>query len=306
MIKEYFKLQYKMTNRHLIEFGINPVIVYLASVFLFYQLSIKLFNDVEYAPVIYTFLSLSFIVKIAQESKINFLKSVFTKADFIKVRLLENFLIAIPFLFFLIYYKELIFSFLLVIISFLFALVNFNSKAKFTLKTPFYKYPFEFCIGFRKTFLVNIFAFFICFMAIKVNNFGLGIFSFLLIQFTCLLFYTEPENKYFVWIYSMNAKEFIRYKFRIIVLYSSILCLPIIINLLIFFPTEYALIIGILCLSYLFILTAMLAKYAAFPDKITIREGVILAFLAWFPPILILVIPYLYLESVKKLNTFLK
>ena len=119
MIKEYFKLQYKMTNRHLIEFGINPILVYLVSVFLFYQLSIKLFNDVEYAPVIYTFLSLSFIVKIAQESKINFLKSVFTKADFIKVRLLENFLIAIPFLFFLIYYKELIFSFLLFFISLL-------------------------------------------------------------------------------------------------------------------------------------------------------------------------------------------
>jgi hypothetical protein len=305
-MKEYFKLQLRILNRHLIEFGVNPGLVYVVVVFLFYHLSIKLFNEITYAPIVYTFISISFIVKIAEEDKVKFLKSVFTKEVFLKIRFIENIFISIPFLAFLLFYKEFLFSVILFSISLLFVFINFNRKSNFTIKTPFYKHPFEFCVGFRKTFLVNIFAFFLCFMAIKVNNLGLGIFSFLLIQLTCLLFYTEPENSYFVWIYSMNAKEFIRYKFRIIVLYSSILCLPIIISLLIFFPTEYALIIGILCLSYLFILTAMLAKYAAFPDKITIREGVILAFLAWFPPILILVIPYLYFESVKKLNTILK
>ena len=216
----------------------------------------------------------------------------------------KNFMI--PFLLILMYYKAYLFSVFLIIISCLSVFYTLNNKYTFTLKTPFYKYPFEFCIGFRKTFYIFIICYFLTYIAVDVANFNLAIFSLLLIQFTCLTFYIYPENIFYVWNYSLNPKEFIRYKFVTAIVYSTILCLPIILCLILFFPNEALISIGILILSYFFILTGMLAKFTAFPDEISIREGVILLFLIWFPALLILIIPYLYFQSIKNLKAILK
>lgn len=305
-MKEYFKLQFRIANRRLSEFGVPPTIAYTVLFFLFFYLSIELFKRTKYAGLIYIFVAISFIISLAEENKIDSLKLIFSRSNFLKIRFLENMSITVLFSAILIYNREYLLSFFLFLISSFSVLFTFNRKNNFTIKTPFYKYPFEFCIGFRKTFFIFILCYFLTYIAVDVANYNLAIFSLLVIQFTCLTFYVFPENIFYVWNYSLNPKEFISYKFKIAVLYSSILCLPTILCLIIFFQNEILLSLGILILSYFFILTGMLTKYAAFPDKISIREGVILVFLIWFPPILVLIIPYLYIQSIKNLKTILK
>ncbi|NHN25971.1 ABC transporter permease [Flavobacterium jejuense] len=305
-MKEYFKLQFKMTNRRLTEFGVPPIVAYLTLLVLFFYLSTELFKRTEYAGLIYTFVGISSLIHLAEENKINFLKLIYSKIDFLKIRLLENLSITFLFWVILIYNKAYLLSFFIILISCISVFYTFNKKNNFTIKTPFYKYPFEFCTGFRKTFFIFILCYFLTYIAVDVTNYNLAIFSLLLIQFTCLTFYISPENIFYVWIYSLNPKGFIRYKFRIAILYSTVLCLPTILCLLFFFQNEILISLGILVLSYLFIFTGMLAKYTAFPNEISIREGVVLVFLIWFPPILVLIIPYLYFQSIKNLKTILK
>ncbi|MBK7030860.1 MAG: hypothetical protein IPH45_17355 [Bacteroidales bacterium] len=60
-----------------------------------------------------------------------------------------------------------------------FSFTTHNSRWNFTIPTPFSKHPFEFAVGFRKTFLAWLFAYFLTIMAISVGNFNLGVFSWL-------------------------------------------------------------------------------------------------------------------------------
>ncbi|WP_348811408.1 ABC transporter permease [Flavobacterium maritimum] len=304
-MKEYFTLQFRMLNRQLTEWGIEPIIGYLVGVFAFIGLSIKLFDETQYAEYIYVALSLSLTIKLNEVNRNEFLKLCYSKVEYIKLRLIENLIISIPFIIFLIYKEKYLFSFLLLISICLLTVVDLKNKSNFALPTPFYKHPFEFIVGFRTNYLLYFFAYFLIFMSISVGNFNLGIFSLILALLSCLNYYTNSEDEYYVWIFSLTPKEFIKYKLKNIVLYSTILSLPIIISLSIFFYIKIDIILGIQCLGYLFIFTTMLAKYSVFPEKLNIRFGIVFALTLWFPPLLLLIIPYLYIQSTKKLKEIL-
>lgn len=304
-MKEYFTLQFRMLNRQLTEWGIEPIIGYLVGVFAFIGLSIKLFDETQYAEYIYIALSLSLTIKLNEVNRNEFLKLCYSKVEYIKLRLIENLIISIPFIIFLIYKEKYLFSILLLISICLLTVVDLKNKSNFTLPTPFYKHPFEFIVGFRTSYLLYFFTYFLTFMSISVGNFNLGIFSLILALLSCLNYYTNSEAEYYVWIFSLTPKEFIKYKLKNIVLYSTILSLPIIISLSIFFYIKMDIILGIQCLGYLFIFTTMLAKYSVFPEKLNIRFGIVFALTLWFPPLLLLIIPYLYIQSTKKLKEIL-
>lgn len=304
-MKAYFILQIKMMNRHLSEFGVPPLLVYVVAPFIFFYSINELFLRTDYAALLLFFSGLSVVFKLGDKNKNDFLNITFSKIDYLKIRNIENGIVLFPFVLFLVYKQHFFLALLLLLFGFILAFIKIVPSYNVTIKTPFFKHPFEFCIGFRKTFVVFIVSYFLTFMAIDAENLNLGYFSILLVQLNCLNFYTKPENKFYVWIYSLNPTAFIKYKFKIIVLYSTLLCLPVVVGLCLFFPNEVFTIIGILFLSYFFILTGMLAKYAAYPEAISIREGVVLAFLVWFPPVLILILPYLYVQSIKKLNEIL-
>jgi hypothetical protein len=143
-------------------------------------------------------------------------------------------------------------------------------------------------------------------MSIVVSNFNLGIFSLIVTIMGCATYFTNSETKFYIWIYSLNPKEFLYAKTKMIVLYTTILCLPILISLSIFFYNKIDIILGIQCIGYLFIYMTMLAKYSIYPEKLNIRFGIVIALTIWLPPILILIIPYLYIESTKKLKEILQ
>jgi hypothetical protein len=305
-MKEYFTLQLRMLNRQLTELGIEPIIGYLVGVFAFVVLSIQLFEKTQYAEYVYLFLALSSVIKLSEISRNDFLKLCFSKIEYMKLRIIENLIIATPFMTFLIFQNKYLASILLLLSIVFLTTFDFKNKSNFTIPTPFYKHPFEFTVGFRTNFFIYLFAYFLTFMSITENNFNLGIFSLILALIACLNYYVNSEKEFYVWIFSLTPKEFISYKLKNIVQYSTFLCLPIIVSLSIFFSSKIDIILGFQCLGYLFIFTSMLAKYSVFPEKLNIRFGIVFALTVWLPPLLLLIIPYLYIQSTKKLNEILE
>ena len=59
-------------------------------------------------------------------------------------------------------------------------------------------------------------------------------------------------------------------------------------------------------IGFAFLWTVILAKYSAYPNEINIPEGILFALCIYFPPLLIALIPFFYVKSIKKLNLLLK
>ena len=295
-----------MTNRRFKDTGFEPILAYLILTIGFVGLSIYLFHKTEFAEYIFLLSALTLISKLSETRRTEFLKICFGDTKLKKIRVTENLIYSLPFLIFLLY-KQLFFSVLLLfVLTTILALVNFRTTINFTLWTPFSKRPFEFTTSFRNTFYLFFAAYALTAIAVSVNNFNLGVFAMLLVFATTLSYYTKPENEYYVWTYNVNAKEFLFSKIKTAILFSTSLALPIAIVIAIFYPQN----IGILSLFFLvgwaFLISVIVSKYSAYPDEMNITQGILLALCIWFPPILVVLIPYLFKKSENRLSILLK
>ncbi|AUC83380.1 ABC transporter permease [Lacinutrix sp. Bg11-31] len=305
-LKNYFKLQLRILNRRLIDFGLPLFIAYLLFPVFFVLLSNFLFSKTEFSKIIYILISLVFIAKLSEKRRNDFIKSILNKTNYLKLRIIENLILALPFLAYLTF-KQLIFhALLLTVLAALLAFVNFNSKLNLTIPTPFKKKPFEFTVGFRKTFYIFPIAYFLTYKAISVGNFNLGLFSMLLISFVCLSYYSKLENDYFIWNYNLTPKAFLLEKLKTCFIYFTFLNVPIVLTLCFSFNKEIDIIIILSLLCYSFLATIIFAKYSNIPNEINLPEGIIIAFCFIFPPALVITIPYFYSKSIKRLNHLLE
>jgi hypothetical protein len=304
-MKDYFDLQLVMTNRKIKEAGINPVLGYLLGLIVFVLLSEYIFNKTEFAKYLVILACFSFQFRLSENSRTDFLLSTFGDESKNKIRVLENLILCIPFVSILAY-KNLFFeAFILFLCSIILALFSFHFNLNFTIPTPFSKRPFEFTTGFRKTFFIFPIAYALTIIAISVGNLNLGIFSMLLIFLTTLSYYSKPEVEYYVWVHADTPKSFLKKKIIIATKNSILLTTPILIGLLIFYPIEFDLILLFLLIGTLFLWTIVLAKYSAFPEVINLPAGVIIAFALYFPPLMLVIIPYFYTKSINNLKLIL-
>lgn len=304
-MKEYFQLQFKILNRRMIDFGLPLLIGYTLLPFIFVLLSNYLFEKTEFANYIYGLFALSLISKLSEPKRNDFLKSIFNKGKYKKLRILENIIYCLPFTLYLTYQKQFVFSAILNLCVIIIMLFNFSTNLNVTIPTPFSKKPFEFTVGFRKTFYVFPIAYFLTYISISIGNFNLGVFSMLLIALTCFSYYSKIENEYFVWNYNLSSKEFLIEKTKTCLIFFTLLSLPIIIALSISFFIEIDILIVFLLLCYAYLTTIIFAKYSSFPDEMNMSQGILIAISFMFPPILLIFIPLFYSQSIKKLNTIL-
>ena len=305
-MKEYFQLQFKMFNRKMIEFGLPLLIGYSILPIVFFLLSKSLFSKTEFAIYLYGFIALSFVSKLSEPKRNDFLKSIFNKPNYFKLRVIENLIYSMPFLFFLLYKGLFFFVLILSLLAIFIALFNFSTNLNLTIPTPFGKKPFEFTVGFRKTFYVFPVAYFLTYISISIGNFNLGIFSMLLIGIICLSYYSKIENEYFVWNFNLSSKEFLLEKTKMSLINFTLLSSPIIIALSIFFFNEIDILIVFFLLCYTYLTTIVFAKYSAFPNQMDLSQGILIGISFIMPPILIVIIPLFYSQSIKKLNTILE
>lgn len=291
-----------MLNRRLTEFGINPVLGYIFFAILFLVLSFFLFFKTIYAPYIYVFFGFSFVLKLGELLRNDFLKSCFSKKEYIQLRVIENTLLVTPFVIFLLVQLNWICAIVLFFIAIALSIFNFNQQLSYVIPTPFFRYPFEFIVGFRKTILMFFLISFLTYMSVHVGNFNLGLFALALVLLIAMFYCSEPEDRHFVWIYNTSPKAFLLKKMQIAILHTTVLCLPFSIVLSIFFPQDIWMILIAQILGYVGLVTVLLAKYSAYPSKMGLPQGIMLFVSIWFPPALLGVIPYLYKKSIEKIS----
>jgi hypothetical protein len=305
-MKEYLQLQFKMLNRKMIDFGLPILIGYTFLPLIFILGSNYLFTKTAFANYLFGLLALTVVSKLSEPNRNNFLKSIFSKKKYRNLRVLENIIYCAPFTLFLIYKKQFIFSLLLNLAVIITALFNFGTTLNITIPTPFSKKPFEFTVGFRKTFYMFPIAYFLTYISISVGNFNLGVFSILFMALICFSYYSEIENEYFIWNFKQSSKEFLLDKTKTCLTYFTLLTVPSIISLSISFYNEIAVLMILFILCYAYLLTIILGKYSAFPNNMRLPQGILILMSFAFPPILFVVIPLFYSQSIKKLNTILK
>ncbi len=302
----YFKLQYWRLKREIKSFGINPHVGLFFYLLLFIVFSELIFKKVSLAPYIYPFISLIFIYTLGEESRNEFLGEIFPKNKYIRIRLYENLICAIPFSIFLVFKHQYLVGILTLVLNGILSLVNIGIRLRFQIPSPFSKHPYEFTVGFRHFYLFIIGIYILTFISIYYNNLNLGLFGLVLIYLLCLIFYSHLDPIFYVWIHSQSPKIFLMNKIKIALLYSFCLSLLIVASLIFFYRNEFKIIIITLTVGIFYIIAGVLGVYVNYPKRMTLSQQLQLCFGVFIPPILILIIPNFYSQATNRLKPYLK
>ncbi len=287
------------------DLGIRPFAGYGLFLVCFTGFSFYLFSRLSFAPYVYLLLSFGLTLKLSEVRRNDFLKMCFSGKDYLVLRLTENMIVALPFAIFLACKLLLLPLIILLVISALLSLFSNRNTFRFVLPTPFYKKPFEFTVGFRNTFYLIAGSYCLTFIAIAVDNLNLGIFSMLSVFLIIFSYYIRPEPEYYIWSHELTAKQFIAEKIKTGLLFSLLLCMPVLAALLGFYFSHAWLILLCMLAGYVYLTVIILAKYSAYPDEMNLPQAFLIAFSVSFPPLLLFVIPYLFQQSVKRLQKLL-
>jgi len=287
-------------------YGLHPLLAYPLLFIVFVGLSFLLFYpQITWLQYVYLFIPFYFSLNLAEPGRNDFLKICFPDKTYKIVRIVENLIVALPFIAFLVYKRLFLFAVILTVLMIFSPAINRRTRFSFVIPTPFAKNPFEFTVGFRDSYYLFAFAYGLTLIAVVVDNFNLGAFALILTLLIPCGFYLKPENPYYVWQFSLSPARFLFRKIKTALVYSLMLSFPIILILSLFYIENAA--IPALCflLGYAFLIFFILIKYAAFPDEAGILDGIILLFCFLFPPLLFVMIPYYFNRSVKQLQTLL-
>lgn len=304
-MRQYFSLQLMIINRHLSDFGIRPVFGYLLGLIFFVGFSGYLWYVISFAPYIFAVLGLSLTTMLADPGKITFIQQHFSSRVLFKIRALENLFVVFPFVIVLLMHHEWLVSVTVMLMSLLLSLSSISPTFNSVIPTPFFRNPFEFLTGFRKKLPGLLLAAFLLIMAIVYSNPNLGLFSVALVLLICLSFYMSSEPAYLVWIHHLSPTAFLWYKIRLAILHSSILVLPYILVCILFYWDHGFYLLIIYLLGILYLVTALLGKYAFYPLTMNLPQGIIMGLAFWFPPILLFLIPYFYRRCLLQLQPIL-
>lgn len=282
-----------------------PYLGMLLITFIFIKLSNILFSKVTYASFIYAGIAVFYVFSFGNEERNTFLKTLFSKKNFQKTRLLENILITLPFSIFLCYKMFFLKGGVLLILSGILSFFNTTKKLNLVIPTPFYKHPFEFIIGFRRFFLLIFIAYGLTIIAINVGNFNLGVFALCVLGVLIPEFYKKTEPETFVWTHNLTPKEFLKHKVIIALKYSLWVSLSIHLALWVTYPKLFyiTLIFQIVLLGFL--VASILAKFIFFPKNILITTVLTIGVCLFFPPLFFVVLPHLYKEALTNLQRLL-
>ncbi len=305
-MKYYFSLQQLRLERKLREVGISPLLGMLGVGIIFVIFSTFLFSRTEYAAGIYLLFAIGLLISLGQKEYDSLLRQIFSKKEYLRIRIIENGIALIPFLIYLIFERQFIASLTLIPIGIVFSFWKPRPAPVFVLPTPFKKFPFEFIIGFRKTIWFILMDLLLMIQAFRVDNFNLAIFSFGLLFFTAMSFYIKPEKAYFVWINNRKTKVFLLEKFKVALICMILLCIIPYTALVFIYPENFFITTLVLLLGLLFLCSVILAKYSAFPFEMNLPQALLYGVSLWFPPMLFIVMIIFYRQSKRNLDRILE
>lgn len=298
----YFQLQGKRISRTFSEAGM-PVFLGIPLLFLlFLGGSHYLFLKLEVARFVYTGIGLYLVGGLHSNTHRRFLRSIFPDNNHYKIRMVENLLVGLPFSLYLGFAGYPIWGAGLAVSVLLFVFIPALPSTGKVLPTPFKKVPFENIRGFRMQIGLIVLAYFVCIQGMRVDNFNLSIampgFIFLLV----MGFYYYQEKPYFVWIYHYQPGQFLQHKIKNACLAAFALNMPLILALLIVWPGQYGIILGMQIVGFMYLAGFVVARYAAFPKEMGVPQGLLFALSVTFPPMLPVVVYIFYKKARKQLK----
>jgi len=304
-MKAYFSLQYNLINRKLRELGLAPFVGYTLGLLAFIFVAMLLFYKTIHAKHILIIGCIPFLTPLSEKKRRDFLLPVFGEKKYKILRIVENFIISLPFTLFLLYKSEFLAAVFLLVIAAAMAIFSIRIPYKSTVPPPFSKRPFEAIMGFRKVFFMFLLAYALTVIGITVDNFNLGLFSLFLIFLISLTFFGIPEKSYFVWIHEDDPSSFLKRKLKNSCINTSILALPSLTVLMVFFPYNYLWILLCFVVGLLYVCLVVLSKYAAYPNELNFPQALILTLGLFIPLLAIILIPIYHKKSILKLKMIL-
>lgn len=304
-VTRYFKIQFRRFVRSSKSIGLNPIAGVLISTLVFYMLSYYLFRKVKYAEVIYSFLLVISIYPLSYSDRNDFLKTIFKPKTYIRIRLLENLIVSIPFLVFLVMEKHFYLSVILILTLIVFSIYSKAGKSSVVIPSPFSKKPYEFTVGFRKTYGVVILLYSIFAISIYVKNFNLALVALFGLYILCMNFYSKQEPIFYVWVNAKSSSVFLKDKIFTSVLYSFFFSLPVSLVLSASFPANIFLVIITVFIGVLNVCICVVGKYSNYPHAINLSQILQIVLVFLFTPSFVFVFPNLYKQSIKRLNVYL-
>jgi hypothetical protein len=146
---------------------------------------------------------------------------------------------------------------------------------------------------------------FILMQSIIFNNENLGLVTLISTLYVCSFFYIKPEEKFYVWIYSLTPSKFLLHKIRLTVINSIIISTPFFIALTLFNIRHTHIYIIVIIVGISVIITSIVSKYSNYPEEVNIQQLFIIAISMIFPFIIPLIVFFLYKRSLTNLKTIL-
>jgi hypothetical protein len=305
-IAKYLFLQYKLLNRKVSDFGLHPILCCFLVLIGFIGASNYLLGIEPFGAYLYVFIPMMIGSGLSETKRNDFLKACFSKEDYLKVRYVETYTLAFPFITYLCFVSLFGHALILLLASSILPILIYKNDYTWTLPTPFSKKPFEFAVGFRNTFYIIAIGYALAGVSALVANFNLGVFAQVLVLLTVMTYYCVIETDIYVWSYRLSARKFLLEKIKIAFQFSTALTIPIVLLLGIRFYEDVYLPIMVQFFGYIVLMTIVLSKYSSYPKPMSLPQAVLLSTTIYFPPILLALVPYFYLKSIERLKEYLK
>ena len=305
-MRYYFDLQYLRLKRWITEIGIHPALGILIGLILFFVVSILLFLKTEFAAPIYLVILGSILFNAGSKQRIDFIKRIYDKQTTRKIRFIENLIFSTPFAIYLMYEKSFLYLLGIVPLVIVLAIFNRSKQLSTVIPTPFKRIPFENIQGFRISFPLLIIDYFIIAKAIQVDNYNLAAATMGSMFFLFMSFHLKPEKHFFVWIFNENSNGFLKMKLKQALTSASIIIIPALVLISIFFPGMLLFNFLIMLLGYIYLSSMIFAKYSAYPKEMNIPQAFLYVLSIIFPVILIFIFPIFYERSKSNLKPILR
>lgn len=304
MINNYLKLQYKLLARQFkatgLPLAVVPFLLLIAS-YLAYYLLLQYPVFGSYAILLGNF---QLLFLLAEKNRNDFLKNTFSKKDFYNIRLLENGIMTLPSITILLSQSLWLYTVVLVVLALIFAFLTFKAFGK-SIPTPFAKKPFEFIIGFRRSYLLILLLYLLAAIGFYVRNPNLVLFCVSGIALTCILYYQLPEPVFYLWNSRETPAVFLLRKFSRGLLQCLLFLLPMLLIYTVRFPSAWfnaLIVLGGICFLLPFAITL---KYVAYPREINFPEVFVLILCFSFYPLILALLPFYYVKALKNLKNYL-
>lgn len=272
----------------------------------FVVLSKYLFFKTAYAPLLYGITAVGVATQLGARGRNDQLRLIFSDGHYRWIRVLENSLVGLPFVLYLLYEQQYKYALGLLPVLMLLALWRFRWGSRRVLPTPFGRIPFEFPTGYRKAILVPIIAYFLVGKGIQVGNFYLSLFGLALLLLTALYYYSTLEHPFFVWVFRGGGGVFLRGKIRDACVGAGLLTVVAVVLIIGFFPENFWWVLGVELIGCLLLIVSILAKYSDFPREMGVPQAFLLAIGCLFPPLLLPIALFFYRRAVARLNLLLE